>query len=138
MIVFHYKREPARIPGHFVHRPVAEVYLKAISGKWIEFNPYIDSGADVTLIPLSLGKLLGLEIDKNKIEEIGGIRGSVPVIYIKAILKIGEKEILTQVAWSLIEEVPLLLGRTDIFDSFKVTFDQANGVIIFAESTKKI
>lgn len=134
MIVFHYKREPARIPGHFVYRPVAEVYLKAISGKWIEFNPYIDSGADVTLIPLSLGKLLGLEIDKNKIEEIGGIKGNVPVIYTKAALRIGDKEILTQIAWALIEEVPPLLGRTDIFDNFKVTFDQTNGIIIFEEA----
>lgn len=137
MIVFHYKREPARIPGQFVHRPVAEGYLKAKSNKWIKFNPYIDSGADVTLIPLSLGKLLELEINKNKIEEIGGIRGSVPVIYTKVALRIGEEEILTQVAWALIEEVPPLLGRTDIFDSFKVTFEQTKGIITFEEATKK-
>ena len=131
MIVFHYKKEPARIPGQFVHRPVAEIHLQAISGRWIKFNPYIDSGADVTLVPLSLGRLLGLEIDKSKIEEIGGIRGSVPVIYAEVRLKIGEKEILTQIAWALIEEVPPLLGRADIFDSFKVTFEQSKGIITF-------
>lgn len=131
MIVFHYKREPARIPGQFVYRPVAEIYLKASSGQWIKFNPYIDSGADVTLIPLSLGKLLGLEIDQSQIEEISGIRGSVPVIYTKVSLRIGDKEILTQVAWALLEEVPPLLGRTDIFDNFKVTFDQKIGTITF-------
>lgn len=136
MIVFHYKKEPARSAGQFVHRPVAEAYLKSKSNNWIKFNPYIDSGADVTLIPLSLGRLLGLEIDKNKIEEIGGIRGSVPAIYIKAILKIGEKEILTQIAWALIEEVPPLLGRTDIFDSFKVTFEQTKGIITFEEAIR--
>lgn len=131
MIIFHYKREPARTAGHFVFRPVAEIYLKDVSGRWLKFNPYIDSGADVTLIPLSLGKLLGFEIGQNKIEEIGGIRGSIPVIYTKAVLRIGIKEILTQIAWALIEEVPPLLGRTDIFDSFKITFDQAKGTIIF-------
>ena len=131
MIVFHYKREPARILGQFIDRPVAEIYLKATTGKWIKFNPYIDSGADVILIPLSLGNLLGLEPDKNKIEEIGGIRGSVPVIYTKINLKIGEKEILATVAWALIEEAPPLLGRTDIFDNFKVTFDQTKGIITF-------
>lgn len=133
MIVFHYKREPGRIPGQFIDRPVAEIYLKAASGRWIKLNPYIDSGADVTLIPLSLGKLLGFEIDKNKIEEIGGIKGSVPVIYIKAAMKIGERELLTQVAWALIEEVPPLLGRTNIFDSFRVTFEQKKGIITFEE-----
>ena len=136
MIVFHYKKELSRISGKFILRPVAEVYLKAKSGNWIKFNPYIDSGADVTLIPLSLGKLLGLEIDKNKIEEIGGIRGSVPVIYTKAALRIGENEMQAQVAWALIEEVPPLLGRTDIFDVFKVTFDQIKGVITFEEAVE--
>ena len=83
MIIFKYKLEPGRSPGQLIYRPVAEVYLYTKSGNWIKFNPYIDSGADVTLIPLSLGRLLGLEIDKNKIEEIGGIKGSIPVIYHK-------------------------------------------------------
>ena len=134
MIVFHYKRELGRIPGQFVDRPVAEIYLKSTFGKWIKCHPYIDSGADVTLIPLSLGKLLGLQIGKNKIEEIGGIKGSVPVIYSKVAVKIGEKELVSQVAWALIEDVPQLLGRTNIFDSFKVTFEQKREIITFEEA----
>lgn len=131
MIVFKYRAEPSRIKGQFVYRPVAEVYLKSKVGNWIKFNPYIDSGADVSLIPLSLGKLLGLELDKNKIEQIGGIRGSVPVIYHKIEIKIVEFTLQIQIAWALIEEVPPLLGRTDIFDYFNVTFKQKKGVIIF-------
>lgn len=131
MIVFKYKREPSRIKGKLIQRPVADVFLMNEVGNWIEFHPYIDSGADVTLIPLSLGKLIGLRVDEDKIEQIGGIRGSVPVIYHQVKLKIGEKELSIQIAWALIEEVPPLLGRTDIFDYFHITFKQDQGIITF-------
>lgn len=131
MIIFKYKSEPSKIKDKFILRPVADVFIKSKSGKWIKFNPYIDSGADVTLIPLSLGKLIGLTIDDKKIEQIGGIRGSVPVIYFKCDVKIGEIQFPAQIAWALIEEVPPLLGRTDVFDKFNVEFKQKDGLIIF-------
>jgi hypothetical protein len=35
------------------------------------------------------------------------------------------------VAWALEEDVPPLLGRSDLFDRFKVVFDQTERVIIF-------
>lgn len=128
MIVFKYKKE---ISG--VKRPIADVFLKTKSDHWIEFHPYIDSGADVTLIPLSLGKLVGLSRDERKVEHIGGIRGSVPVIYNQMLMKIGGIEIKTKVAWALIEEVPPLLGRQDIFDAFHIIFKQDKEQIIFEE-----
>lgn len=72
MIIFKYKEELTS-RREKIKRPVAEVFLKTQSNSWIKFYPYIDSGADVTLIPLSLGRLLGLEIDEGKIQQIGGI-----------------------------------------------------------------
>lgn len=131
MIVFKYKQEPSKTKGELIERPVADLFLKSKSGGWIEFHPYIDSGADVTLIPLSLGKLIGLTLDENKVEQIGGIRGSVPVTYHKIQAKIGGVELLIQIAWALIEEVPPLLGRESIFDYFHITFKQSQGIIIF-------
>lgn len=130
MIIFRYKEErTAR--RKVIKRPVADVYIKSRNGIWIEFHPYIDSGADVTLISLSLGKLIGFTINEEKIEQIGGIRGSVPVIYQKNKIRIGGKELKIHLAWALIEEVPPLLGRTDIFDYFNVTFKQAEDIIVF-------
>lgn len=134
MIVFNYKKRPTRIPGQFIYRPVAEVYLRYKLGKWLRFNPYIDSGADNTLVPLSVGKLLGLELDKNKIEEVKGIKGNIPVIYHKVNVGIGEFTLQVHIAWALVEDVPPLLGRTDIFDFFNITFKQKAGIIIFAKS----
>lgn len=133
MIVFKYKQEPSRTKGKFIKRPVADLFLKSKSGGWIEFHPYIDSGADVALIPLSLGRLIGLKLDENKVEQIGGIRGSVPVIYHDIQAKIGGIELSIQIAWALIEDVPPLLGRRNIFDYFHITFKQDKGVIIFED-----
>lgn len=114
-------------------RPVADVFLETKSGTWIEFHPYIDSGADVTMIPLSLGKLVGLSAESQNIEKIGGIRGSVPVIHTWHNISIGGKILKTRIAWALLEEVPPLLGRSDVFDAFSISFRQDQKIILFEE-----
>lgn len=131
MIIFKYKEESTGINLQKIKRPIADVYIKTSSNDWLKFHPYIDSGADLTMIPLSFGKLLGLHLDKNKVQEIGGIKGSVPVIFNKIQMKIEIVEFSVNIAWSLIEDVPPLLGRADVFDKFKVTFEQYKGIIIF-------
>lgn len=133
MITFRYKLESTGTHGKTIKRPVADVFLKTTNGTWIEFHPYIDSGADITLIPLSLGKLIGLATDGKSIEQIGGIRGSIPVVYGKRKVKLGSSLFSAMVAWALIEDVPPLLGRADIFDHFDVTFQQTRGIVIFQE-----
>ena len=109
---------------------MADVWLKKGKG-WVEFHPYIDSGADVILIPLSLGELLGFKVEGEKIDEIGGVRGAVPVIYKRWEIKIGSQTLPVLLAWALLEEVPPLLGRADVFDFYKITFLQKEGKIIF-------
>lgn len=132
MTVFRYKTEPLGRGKGTIKRPVADVSLRTISGDWIEFHPYIDSGADVTMIPLSLGKLLGFRLEASPVEQIGGVRGSVPVIYANGVMvKLGSDQFPIRLAWALTEEVPPLLGRTDIFDRFHVTFRQREDIILF-------
>lgn len=114
-------------------RPVADVYIKGRSGAWIKFHPYIDSGADITLLPKSLGELLGLTKNNSQIRYLGGIRGSVPIIYKQTHMRIGNVDFPAEIAWALIETVPPLLGRIDVFDVFTVTFKQTEGSIEFKE-----
>lgn len=138
MITFRYKPERYQ-KNRLIWRPVADVFFQDLRKNWIELHPYIDSGADVTMIPLSFGKLLGLSFDNNKseINQIGGIRGSVPVIYRKLPMKIGDYQMDIGVAWALIEEVPPLLGRTDIFDSYEITFKQSKRIVEFQLNLSK-
>ncbi len=130
MIVFRYREEKSQITGETM-RPVAEVKVLSSSGKWIEFHPYIDSGADVTLLPYTLGLYIGFE-SPSKIIELQGARGiGLPVEMRKVKMKIGDIELEPRVAWALIEEAPPLLGRLDIFDKFNVTFREKERVVTF-------
>jgi hypothetical protein len=119
---FDFKEEESRIFGPIL-RPVARVVL-INQGIEVPEYPYVDSGADISLVSKSVGDLLGFKIEENEIvEEIKGVgeRG-IPIIIKKIKMKIGEKEIETRVAWALIEEVPLLLGRMDVFNLFDILF----------------
>ena len=130
MTIFRYKEEKMG-RGKKIRRPVADIFLKTQADNWIEFHPYIDSGADLTLIPLSLGKLLGFSADRRRVEQLGGISGSLPVIFEETIMRLGEEEFLIHLSWAQVENVPPLLGRTDIFDVFEVIFRQYEDKVIF-------
>ncbi len=131
MITFNYRREKSEITGDIL-RPVASIEFKSKDGVWIELRLYIDSGADITLIPLTFGRLLGLELKKEEIKHLRGVGGAgVPVVITEVDTKINDTEFPVRVAWALEEDLPPLLGRTDIFDRFVVTFDQRREVVIF-------
>lgn len=83
----------------------------------------LDSGANLSLIPYSVGEAIGLELDMSNRSEVQGIgEGSVPYILSQVKLGIEMIEIPVRIGWALIEEVPLLLGRLDVFGHFAVEF----------------
>lgn len=93
---------------------------------------YVDSAADLTLIPLRLGEALGLTYRHSEIHEVKGLgRRPLPIVVRKLQMKIAGKSIYAQVAWSLVEEVPLILGRRDVFDLFRITIDEAKLTVTF-------
>jgi len=95
---------------------------------------YVDSGADITLIPLSVGRLIGLQrMKRDRLERITGVGGSsIPIVVKPASMRLGSVEFRARVAWSQAEEVPLLLGRMDVFRRFDVSFRDKAGVTIFS------
>ncbi|MDI6903357.1 MAG: hypothetical protein QMC77_06450 [Methanocellales archaeon] len=112
---FPYREESSSLFGK-IYRPIAKVWFKGRT--WMPAFMYVDSGADVTLIPKSFGELLGFQLESSKIQEIKGIgEGTVPVSQ--------------NIAWALIDTVPFLLGRLDILDKFDITFTERE--VIFVE-----
>lgn len=86
----------------------------------------------MTLIPLTFGRLLGLELKKEEIKHLRGVGGGgVPVVITEVDTRIDDTEFPVRVAWSLEEDLPPLLGRADIFDRFVITFDQRKEIVIF-------
>jgi len=128
--IFKYRKEFSRISKE-IYRPVAEISLRTDKNE-IKVLMYIDSGADITIIPRVLGESLGFEVGDSKIVELTGIgKAKVPVIVKKVKMKIGNREFDTRIAWCLEEDVPPLLGRIDVFNKFKIIFDEENREIIF-------
>lgn len=121
-VEFSFRKERSDLFGS-VWRPVARVIV-IHRRRRIPQLFYVDSGADVTLIPKSVGDLLGLTLaSSQEIREIKGIgeRG-VPIVIRRLQLQVGSKVFPARVAWCLLEEVPLLLGRLDCFRLFTIAF----------------
>ncbi len=129
IVEFKYRTEKSR--GEVVYRPAAEVLLEA-NGKKLLISPYIDSGADITLIPKSAGEILNLKLTKEAMEELSGIgERKVAVIYKMVKMTVGEEIFECRIAWALIEEVPPILGRKDVFEHFAVLFQEWDKKILF-------
>ncbi|OGK09870.1 hypothetical protein A2767_01605 [Candidatus Roizmanbacteria bacterium RIFCSPHIGHO2_01_FULL_35_10] len=123
-IEFHYRKEYSRIFGSIL-RPVAKITLQ---NKKIIIPQlfYVDSGADLSLIPRSLGDLLLLDSPKpREISEIKGVgKKGIPMVVRKVKLIMGSFNTNIRIGWSMIEDVPLLLGREDFFKHFDVIFSK--------------
>ena len=120
--------------------PFALCFLK--NGSKIAFQyMLVDSGADITVIPKTLGLDLGFTLpqaDDTMVKDFSGFGGSVPVILKTIDIRIGDVWLKkVTVGWSLSEEQGfLVLGRKDIFDYFDIEFRQSKGEIVF-ETAKK-
>jgi len=70
---------------------------------------------------------------------IGGVSGGLIRTYIhQVLLRIGEIELMAEVAFAELEEVPRLLGRKDIFNRFQVNFDEEELKIHFTPKEKGV
>ncbi len=75
---------------------------------------------------------MDIRIEKEKIKEIRGIGdGRVPIIVKVVKMKIGNKTFDASIAVALIEDVPYILGRENVFDKFKICFNQKEKIVEF-------
>ena len=132
-IDFPYVREKSSLFGRIL-RPMAKVVIGVSYPQWM----YVDSGADISLLLLSVGRLVGLRRSKrDKLQRIFGVgRSSVTVIVKRVPMQLGSVEFTARISWSQVEDVPLLLGRMDIFKKFDVTFKERAGLTSFVSRNK--
>ncbi len=91
---------------------------------------YIDSGADISLVPRNFGSLLGLDLAEN-LGQIRGIgEGIVPLSLQDVVFKIDNVELNVRIAIALINEVPYVLGRYDFFRLFDISFREHEGKVV--------
>lgn len=130
MVSFSYRKEYSPVLGE-VLRPVANVEVKAVRGYWFPALMYVDSGADITLVPSDFGRLLGMDLDKNR-SALRGVTGAPMKVSLQsAKLRIGASVQQAKVAVALRNDVPYLLGRDGVFKAFKITFEEYKRLISF-------
>jgi len=136
MIRYRYRQERGVLGK--IPRPVADVILEN-DDLQVEASLYIDSGADITMLPLRFGRALGLkQTASDIIREVRGISGSgIPYLLKEIVLILNGEKLTVRIAWALLEEVPLLLGRLDIFNRFQILFDERKGWVDFKKHGKK-
>lgn len=135
MIVFPFEKRYSRQLGS-IWKPMIPVTLIGPK-RSVKLFMLLDSGADLSLVPYSVGEALGLELDIQKRSEIQGIgEGSVPYILSQGTLQIGKLKVPIRIGWALIEEVPLILGRLDVFRHFAVEFREFEDKIVLKPHRK--
>ena len=128
--IFKYTPEPTRTG--IIHRPTARIFLQSTKNEWYAFRVYIDSGADMSLFTKTDAKLLGLDLYKGEYRPIIGIgKTLIPAYTHKIRMKIEETTLNVSTSFADSDEVPRLLGRTDIFKHFRITFNEQNLETIF-------
>ena len=122
---------PIRIRRVGIHwRPFTTAVL-SYKDKLVELDFLVDSGADFTVVPKSVGEQLGFETPTKSVDHFMGAGGGVvPYVLKRVRLQIGEIPIIGRIAWAL-EEVTPVLGRLDVFDQLSVSFDRQRKRVIF-------
>src|SRR5712691_4084471 len=118
---FPFVRRPSRRFGELL-KPIIPVRISG-PGRAINVFMLLDSGADLSMLPYLVGEAIGLRLDMGTRSEAQGIgEGAVPYIVGEVDLQIGETVFHARIGWALIEEVPLLLGRLDVFRELAIEF----------------
>ena len=128
--IFKYSAESTKVG--VIQRPTARIFVRNTKKEWHAFRVYIDSGADVSLFTRNDAELLGLSFNQGEYRPIIGVGRILIPAYMHTIkMKIGDTTLDVKAAFADSDEVPRLLGRTDVFTHFKITFSEQDLEIIF-------
>jgi len=98
----------------------------------------LDSGADVSLIPRSMGQDIGLSIKgavKCEGRAVGG--AFVPYYLCSVQVQIGDLRIPIRVGWSMIDQTRPILGRLDVFELLDIDFRQHTNVMLLRPASNQ-
>ena len=107
-------------------RPMLPLLLSS-SKTSLSVDGLLDSGSGVNVLPLSVGRQLGLDWDKQPFATtLSGGLASVPArgVIVKAVVA-GFSPVSLAFAWAQSDLMPVLLGQMNFFLEFEVCFFRA-------------
>lgn len=105
-----------------LYYPSIPIKYKSTTGLEIEIKALVDSGADITLVPKSLGLNMGLK--KQDLHYIGGVGGRMGYYLNNCYIAINGNYIKIPVAFATKDNIPFLLGRKGVFNRFEFCFNE--------------
>jgi len=115
--------------------PIVPIRFKHRDGVWTEFKAYVDSGASYSIFHAGISEIFGLNLEEGNEEYITVGDGSVIPVYLHHItIQIAGKEFSATIGFSRRLGIGFnILGRKDVFERFKVCFDEREKVVEFIE-----
>ena len=137
-ITFRYKTVK-RPDGTKVKTPSIPVTL--ICKEQFDTIALLDSGADISAIPLSIAEILGLDL-KAKKSVAYGIGGKVDSIETKmgVVVHKGHERYSFQIPVKVILgkfDFPVLIGRLGFFNRFVISFDQSREKVMLKKMSRR-
>ena len=100
----------------------------------VRLNFLFDTGADVTSLPASAAKQLGINLTNCPTETMTGYEGGKVKVYISQInIKFDKKLIAIPCVFNPTEYVPVILGRAGILSRFNIYLDGKKKEVTFEE-----
>ena len=111
--------------------PMVEVTLSRQTAS-LRLGMSLDSGADISLIPDSVGLALGLRPEAQPWTSVRGLTaGRIDLRIVEVHLQIGNAAAVPiRVGWASDDNAPPLLGRLDVFDHFTFEFNHELRMVI--------
>jgi predicted aspartyl protease len=135
-IVFRYRQisRPGLPPSVCPVIPVILTHKESI-----EVSALLDSGADFCAIPQGVAEILGVGLS-GKREKIRGIGGEAETIQTRITITIerGHERYSVPTDFKVVlgheSDFPVILGRKDFFERFKITFDEKERKVVLKKN----
>ncbi len=108
-----------------------DIYSEFLSD-WITIDDVLaDTGADLSVLPKSLGVLLVGDIREGRKYRVTGLAGYSKYIYLHRLTtRIGRKKIKAAFAIAVTDDIPPTLGRIDALDKMNIEYQKGRRMVI--------
>jgi len=111
--------------------PLIPISLRS-KNSWVEVWAYVDSEAFYSIFDDKVAELLGIELEEGKrMLAVVGDGSFIPLYLHKVQMKLEEDEFEMEIGFSAKLGVGFNLLGMDLFDRYKVTFDNAAKKVVF-------
>jgi hypothetical protein len=128
--------------GRLILRPMISTSIAYESQK-VDGICLLDSGADITLLSRGMAVDLGINLSRRPLKA-KGLTGAIRVIQVNVNLTLTdgteshEIDIPAFVNLETTNEVEAVLGRAGLFDKFRITFIESEGVVLMEREDRRI